>query len=208
MTLVVIVDDHPTFRQGLRAVLDVEPDIEVVGEFGTGEDAVTAAAEFAPDVVIMDLRMPGRFGTTCPTCSPSCRSATARKRWPAPGTRAWAIRPDKDVTPTPSGQELSPALIEDDKPPPERSLDMTTTPAAPITEPSRQPWAVGFGWRRLLAYCAITSLVASILLQCRSHRVHRLRQHIAELNRDDAVGARSVLEMSGHLSCPLGTLAS
>jgi len=62
MTVVVIVDDHPTFRQGLRAVLEVEPDIEVAGDFGNGEDAVTAAAEFAPDVVIMDLRMPGIGG--------------------------------------------------------------------------------------------------------------------------------------------------
>jgi DNA-binding NarL/FixJ family response regulator len=62
MTVVVIVDDHPTFRQGLRAVLEVDSDIEVVAESGNGEDAVTAATEFAPDVVIMDLRMPGIGG--------------------------------------------------------------------------------------------------------------------------------------------------
>ena len=62
MTTVVVVDDHPTFRQGLRAVLEIEPDLEVSAEAATGEDAVTAAIRFAPDVVVLDLRMPGIGG--------------------------------------------------------------------------------------------------------------------------------------------------
>jgi DNA-binding NarL/FixJ family response regulator len=59
---VVVVDDHPVVREGLRAMLAAEPDIAVVGEGGTGEDAVRLAATQRPDVVLMDLRMPGTDG--------------------------------------------------------------------------------------------------------------------------------------------------
>jgi DNA-binding NarL/FixJ family response regulator len=59
---VLIVDDHPVVREGLRAVLSAEPDITVLAECGNGEDAVRAAAELAPDVVLMDLRLPGLDG--------------------------------------------------------------------------------------------------------------------------------------------------
>jgi DNA-binding NarL/FixJ family response regulator len=59
---VIIVDDHPVVREGLRAVLSTEPDITVVGECGSAEEAVPAAAELAPDVVLMDLRLPGLDG--------------------------------------------------------------------------------------------------------------------------------------------------
>lgn len=59
---VIIVDDHPVVREGLRAVLSTDPDISVVAECGSGEDAVSAAAELAPDVVLMDLRLPGLDG--------------------------------------------------------------------------------------------------------------------------------------------------
>lgn len=58
----IIVDDHPVVREGLRAVLSTEPDISVVAECGSGEEAVSAAAELAPDVVLMDLRLPGLDG--------------------------------------------------------------------------------------------------------------------------------------------------
>jgi DNA-binding NarL/FixJ family response regulator len=61
---VLIVDDHPVVREGLRAVLDTEPDITVVAECGSGEDAVLAAADLAPDVVLMDLRLPGIDGVS------------------------------------------------------------------------------------------------------------------------------------------------
>jgi DNA-binding NarL/FixJ family response regulator len=59
---VLIVDDHPIVREGLRAVLATEPGIEVLGDCGCGEDAVRAAAELSPDVVLMDLRLPGLDG--------------------------------------------------------------------------------------------------------------------------------------------------
>ncbi|MFD0557007.1 LuxR family two component transcriptional regulator [Stackebrandtia endophytica] len=55
---VIIADDHPVVREGLRAVLCGEPDIEVVGECGDGEQAVLMAARLRPDVAILDLRMP------------------------------------------------------------------------------------------------------------------------------------------------------
>jgi DNA-binding NarL/FixJ family response regulator len=55
---VVIADDHPAFRAGLRLMIDPVDDIEVVGEATTGEQAVAIAAEHRPDVVVMDLRMP------------------------------------------------------------------------------------------------------------------------------------------------------
>lgn len=59
---VLIVDDHALFRQGLQTVLDQEADIEVVGEAGDGQQAVQQAQELMPDVVLMDIRMPGRSG--------------------------------------------------------------------------------------------------------------------------------------------------
>ncbi len=62
MTRVLIVDDHPLVRQGLRAVLDSAEDLIVVGEAVDGEEAVRLAAELAPDVVLMDLQLPGLHG--------------------------------------------------------------------------------------------------------------------------------------------------
>jgi DNA-binding NarL/FixJ family response regulator len=59
---VLLVDDHPVVREGLRGMLSVEPDIEVVAECGAGADALRLAAELHPDVVLMDLRMPGMDG--------------------------------------------------------------------------------------------------------------------------------------------------
>lgn len=54
----LIADDHPHFRQGLRALLHETAEIEVVGEAGDGEQAVALATELQPDVVVMDLHMP------------------------------------------------------------------------------------------------------------------------------------------------------
>src|SRR5437660_12405129 len=59
---VVIVDDHPITRQGLRAAFAVTEDVEVVGEASTGEQAVILVDELLPDVVFMDIRMPGMSG--------------------------------------------------------------------------------------------------------------------------------------------------
>ena len=59
---ILIADDHPMFRFGLRARLGAEPDLAVVGEAATGEEAVALAADLAPDVVLMDLNLPGFNG--------------------------------------------------------------------------------------------------------------------------------------------------
>ena len=59
---VLIVDDHPVVRQGLRALLEVQDGIEVVGEAGDGTAALALAAEQAPDVILLDLKLPGLDG--------------------------------------------------------------------------------------------------------------------------------------------------
>lgn len=59
---VLVVDDHPTFRDGLRSVLRHAEGVTVVAEAATGEEALERCAEDPPDVVIMDLRMPGMGG--------------------------------------------------------------------------------------------------------------------------------------------------
>ncbi|HEY2549058.1 MAG TPA: response regulator transcription factor [Streptosporangiaceae bacterium] len=59
---VLLVDDHPLVRQGLRAVLSAEEDIMIADEAGDGRAAVELAAELQPDVVIMDLQLPGLHG--------------------------------------------------------------------------------------------------------------------------------------------------
>jgi DNA-binding NarL/FixJ family response regulator len=59
---VVIVDDHPIVRDGLKSLLSSIDDIELVGEAGTGEDAIPLVEATKPDVVIMDIEMPGMGG--------------------------------------------------------------------------------------------------------------------------------------------------
>jgi DNA-binding NarL/FixJ family response regulator len=59
---VLVADDHPVFRRGMRAVLGAEPDTELVGEATDGEEAVAQALELRPDVILMDLNMPNVNG--------------------------------------------------------------------------------------------------------------------------------------------------
>lgn len=59
---VMLVDDHAIVREGLRAMLALSPDIEVVGEAGDGREALDRAKATAPDIVIMDVSMPGMDG--------------------------------------------------------------------------------------------------------------------------------------------------
>ena len=61
-TTIVIVDDHAIVRQGVRAFLDIQPDLLVLGEADSGEAAISLASELVPDVVLMDLVMPGIDG--------------------------------------------------------------------------------------------------------------------------------------------------
>jgi NarL family two-component system response regulator LiaR len=59
---VLLVDDHAILRKGIRALLSTEPDIEVVGEAGDGQEALTQAEALRPDVILMDLVMPNLDG--------------------------------------------------------------------------------------------------------------------------------------------------
>src|SRR5437588_5221209 len=59
---ILIADDHPVFRNGLRGLLNAMPDMEVVGEATTGDEAVARAMELQPDLILMDIKMPGTNG--------------------------------------------------------------------------------------------------------------------------------------------------
>ncbi|MFC6884180.1 MULTISPECIES: response regulator [Actinomadura] len=67
MIRVLIADDHPVVRQGLRTFLGIQDDIDVVGEADDGTSAVTLAESLKPDIVLMDLKMPGADGLTALT---------------------------------------------------------------------------------------------------------------------------------------------
>lgn len=61
---ILLVDDHLAYREGLRAILELEPDMEVVGEAGTGATALEQMGALKPDIVLMDLSMPGMGGVS------------------------------------------------------------------------------------------------------------------------------------------------
>jgi two-component system NarL family response regulator len=85
---VVVVDDHPVFRRGLSLLLDREPDLEVVGDAADAGQAVDLASTHQPDVVLLDLRMPGRSGVE--TCREICAAS--------PGTRVVMLTVSDDET--------------------------------------------------------------------------------------------------------------
>jgi Response regulator receiver domain len=60
---VILADDQPLIRAGLRRMIDQTPDIDVAGEAGSGAEAVQLTREASPDVVVMDIRMPGMDGS-------------------------------------------------------------------------------------------------------------------------------------------------
>ncbi|AIG73479.1 LuxR family transcriptional regulator [Amycolatopsis sp. MJM2582] len=62
MITIMLVDDHPVVREGLRGMLEAEPDLSVIGEAGSGDEAVALSRVKQPDVILMDLRMPGLDG--------------------------------------------------------------------------------------------------------------------------------------------------
>jgi len=78
---VLIVDDHPVVRTGLRGMLEGQPSLEVVGEAADGEEAIKLAERMSPDVILMDLRMPGMNGVT----------ATAQIKERMPGARVLVL---------------------------------------------------------------------------------------------------------------------
>jgi DNA-binding NarL/FixJ family response regulator len=90
MISVLLVDDHPVVRAGIRGMLDGEPDVAVVGEAGSGTEALTAVAKLGPHVVLMDLRLPGMDGA----------DATSRILAAAPQTRVVVLTTydtDRDI---------------------------------------------------------------------------------------------------------------
>ncbi|HTG84220.1 MAG TPA: response regulator transcription factor [Gemmatimonadales bacterium] len=78
---VMIVDDHPLVREGIRSIVAGEEGFEIVAEAGSGEEAVEVAGQLRPDVVILDLSMPGEGGL----------SAVARLREVAPTARSLVL---------------------------------------------------------------------------------------------------------------------
>lgn len=74
---VLLVDDHPVVREGLRTMLSEEADIDVVGEASTGEEALQKVTELEPQVVLMDIRMPGMSGTEAARQVKELRPTTA-----------------------------------------------------------------------------------------------------------------------------------
>ncbi|MEU4217494.1 response regulator transcription factor [Actinoplanes sp. NPDC026623] len=90
MIRLILVDDHPVVRHGLRGMLEAEPDLTVVGEASSGPEGVALAAEARPDIVLMDLRMPGGDGV----------EATARILATVPGVRVLVLttyESDRDI---------------------------------------------------------------------------------------------------------------
>ncbi len=73
---IALCDDHAVVRSGLRRILETEPDLEVVAEAGTADEAVTVARDTQPDVFVMDVGLPGRSGidATSDVCKVSPRT--------------------------------------------------------------------------------------------------------------------------------------
>lgn len=90
MIRLILVDDHPVVRHGIRGMLEAEPDLSVVGEASSGPEGVALAAELRPDIVLMDLRMPGGDGV----------EAIARIVATVPGARVMVLttyESDRDI---------------------------------------------------------------------------------------------------------------
>src|SRR5215475_2254940 len=73
---VVIVDDHPIFRAGLRQVLETDPALRVVAEAGDGDEALATIEAVRPDLAVVDIDMPGRDGLEVTRALRDRRSAT------------------------------------------------------------------------------------------------------------------------------------
>ena len=87
MIRIVVVDDHPIVRQGLIAALEDEPDFQVVGAAESAEDALALVGRLRPEVVLLDLELPGMSGV----------EAIPRLLEASPGTRSLTLNPRPSV---------------------------------------------------------------------------------------------------------------
>lgn len=85
---ILLADDHGFIREGLKALISAQPDMEVIGEAVDGASAVREAQDCAPDIVVMDISMPGMNGT----------QATAAIRAACPSVRVLALSMHEDAT--------------------------------------------------------------------------------------------------------------
>jgi DNA-binding NarL/FixJ family response regulator len=92
---VLIAEDHPLFREGMRGRLDRVADVAVVGEAASGDEAVELAQKLEPDVILMDIKMPGLNGIEATReiqraywCSPCSRTTIRSSLRCAPGPKA------------------------------------------------------------------------------------------------------------------------
>jgi DNA-binding NarL/FixJ family response regulator len=85
---IILADDHAVVRDGLRMVIDAQPDMQVVGEAGTGQAAVQQAQALQPDVVVMDISMPDSSGLV----------ATQQLRRSSPGSKVLALSMHDEVS--------------------------------------------------------------------------------------------------------------
>lgn len=85
---ILLVDDHSFIREGLKALVNAQPDMQVIGEASEGGEGLKRAMDFAPDVVIMDVSMPGMNGT----------DATREMQKCCPRTKVLALSMHEDVT--------------------------------------------------------------------------------------------------------------
>ena len=106
---VFLLDDHEVVRAGIRAVLDSEPDLEVVGEWDAARGAVDAILDAQPDVAVFDVRLPDGSGSTC-----SVRSGrrTPRSRgWCSPASRT-TTRSSPPWSPAPPASSRNRSAID------------------------------------------------------------------------------------------------
>ena len=77
MIQIVLADDHKLFRDGLRKILELDPDVKVVGEASNGEEALLLLQERSPDIILFDINMPrmdGNYEIGRASCRERCRS--------------------------------------------------------------------------------------------------------------------------------------
>jgi DNA-binding NarL/FixJ family response regulator len=99
----VLVDDHQVVRLGLRALLEGEPDVMLVGEAGSAAEALQVVERLQPDIVLMDIRLPDQSGIM------ACQQV--RQRWPTVQVLMLTSFADEDLVPEMRGVTLGLAAL-------------------------------------------------------------------------------------------------